>query len=74
MLLIAFGDIHMDLETVKRIPEIEEADYVVLTGDLTVNGGRRDAEKVLNSVSEMNSNLYAQIGNMDRKDTGCKIT
>jgi len=68
MLIIAFGDIHMDIEAVGRIPELDRADCVVLTGDLTVVGGRREARQVLDAVAARNPRLYAQIGNMDRKE------
>jgi Icc-related predicted phosphoesterase len=65
MLIIAFGDIHMERKRAKRIPEIEKADCVVLNGDLTVVGGREEAGSVLKSVSDLNPNVYAHIGNMD---------
>jgi Icc-related predicted phosphoesterase len=68
MLIIAFGDIHMDTKAIERIPELEQADCVVLTGDLTVVGGRREARRVLDAVAARNPRLYAQIGNMDRKE------
>jgi len=68
MLILAFGDIHMDLRAVGRVPDLERADCVVLTGDLTVLGGRREARQVLDAVAARNARVYAQIGNMDRKE------
>lgn len=68
MLILAFGDIHMDIRAVERIPEIDRADCVVITGDLTVLGGRPEARRVLDAVAARNPRLYAQIGNMDRRE------
>ncbi len=74
MLILAFGDIHMDTKAIERIPELEQADFVVLTGDLTVVGGRREARQVLDAVAARNPHLFAQIGNMDRKDVDDMLT
>jgi uncharacterized protein len=74
MVIIAFGDIHMDTKAIERIPGLELADCVVLTGDLTVAGGCREAGKVLDAVAARNSRIYAQIGNMDRKDVDGMLT
>jgi len=74
MLILAFGDIHMDIHAIGRIPELERADCVVLTGDLTVVGGRREARQVLDAVAARNPRLFAQIGNMDRKEVDDLLT
>jgi Icc-related predicted phosphoesterase len=65
MLIIAFGDVHMRPERAKGIPEIRRADCVVLNGDLTIRGGCAQALSVVAAISELNRNVYAQIGNMD---------
>ena len=65
MRIIAFGDIHMDTKQARKIPEIKTADCVVITGDLTLCGGRREAQEVLEPLSELHPRLYAMIGNMD---------
>jgi len=44
MRIIAFGDIHMDMNQARKIPEIKSVDCVVITGDLTLCGGRREAQ------------------------------
>jgi len=74
MLIIAFGDIHMDTGCLHRIPEIDRADCVVLTGDLTVVGGRREADQVLDAVCALNPRVYAQIGNMDRREVDALLS
>lgn len=70
MRIIAFGDVHMALGNFQQIPEIDKADLVVITGDLTNYGNRRDAEEVLTAVRAANSNLLALPGNLDEKDVG----
>ncbi len=74
MIIIAIGDIHMDTESIKRIPGIHKADCVVLTGDLTLVGGRREAGTVLDAVAALNPRIYAQIGNMDRCEVDVMLT
>ena len=74
MLIIAFGDIHLDTQAVGRIPGLERADCVVVTGDLTVLGGRPEARQVLDAVAARNPRLQALIGNMDRKEVDDLLT
>ena len=66
MLIIAFGDIHDEPPMAGRIPGLAEADYLVLTGDLTLWGGQREARAVLDALSDLHPRIYAQIGNMDK--------
>ncbi len=74
MLIIAFGDIHMRPEKARQIPEIGEADCVVLNGDLTIRGGCNHALRMVAAVSELNRTVYAQIGNMDERDVDAMFT
>lgn len=74
MLVIAFGDVHMKPDRAQRIPDIKEADFVVLTGDLTVWGWRTEARAVIEAVQGLNPNVYAQIGNMDRMQVDAMLT
>lgn len=67
-LWIALGDIHDDMSHFARIPELPEADGIIVTGDMTVGGGVKQAERVLFAIKEINPNILAQIGNMDRKE------
>ncbi len=68
MLIVAFGDVHMRPEKAAKIPEIRQADCVVVNGDLTIRGGRSEALSVVHAISGLNGKLYAQIGNMDEAE------
>lgn len=67
-LWIALGDIHDDMTQFARIPELPEADGIIVTGDMTVAGGIKQVERVLLAIHEVNPHIYAQIGNMDRME------
>ncbi|SHN60826.1 metallophosphoesterase family protein [Desulfovibrio litoralis] len=63
---IVIGDIHDDIARIGEIPGIKEAEAVIVSGDLTVCGGIKQAAKVIDAIAEYNNNILAQIGNMDR--------
>jgi Icc-related predicted phosphoesterase len=65
---IGFGDIHEDLSLLGDIPNISAADGVIISGDITNRGDTRRASELLDEVFRINSNIYAQIGNMDRPE------
>ena len=65
---IAIGDIHDDVTRLTDIPELPDADGIIVTGDMTVGGGVKQAERVLYAVQAANPHLLAQIGNMDRAE------
>ncbi len=67
-LWIALGDIHDDITLLEKIPELEGADGIIVTGDMTLGGGVKQAERVLYALEEKNPHLLAQIGNMDREE------
>lgn len=67
-LWIAVGDIHDDTGGFERIPELDQADGLIITGDLTMTGGARQAEKVMEALNRRNLPVLAQIGNMDRPE------
>jgi uncharacterized protein len=62
---IVFGDIHERIEAVERIDEVNLADGVFLSGDLTNVGTREEAGRIVSAVAAMNPRVLAQIGNMD---------
>jgi Icc-related predicted phosphoesterase len=64
--IIVFGDIHMSTEEIRNIPDAHTADLIILNGDLTNFGTRKDAQKVLDAIQAVNPNVLAQIGNLDR--------
>jgi Icc-related predicted phosphoesterase len=74
MLIIAFGDVHMQPERARRIPEIQRADCIVVNGDLTIRGKRPEALSVLDVLSELNDKVYAHIGNMDEAEVDVMFT
>jgi len=65
---IGIGDIHEDISLLNEIPGLNDAAGIIISGDITNRGGRRRASYLLKTVSEINFNIYAQIGNMDRAE------
>lgn len=65
---LAFGDIHDDIARLDDIPELNGAAGVIVTGDMTLGGGIRQAARVLEPIAGRVPLLYAQIGNMDRDE------
>ena len=74
MLIIAFGDVHMRTDRARDIPEIRKADCIVVTGDLTVRGGKREVMPVLEALAALSQKVYAQIGNMDKQEVDDLLT
>ncbi len=65
MKIIAFGDIHMDCRAIEKIPDLEHADLVIITGDLTNFGGKKDAMGIIEEIRRINPRCYAVHGNLD---------
>lgn len=65
---IVMGDLHDRADGLDAVRGLERADGVIVTGDLTVNGGVAQARNVLEKLVRFNAVLYAQIGNMDRAE------
>lgn len=65
MRILVIGDIHMSAENINRIDNVENADLIIINGDLTNYGSQRDAKQVLDTVMSANSNVLAQFGNLD---------
>lgn len=65
MRIVVFGDIHMSPGGIRNIPDAETADLIILNGDLTNFGTRKDAKKVLDAIFAVNLSVLAQIGNLD---------
>ena len=68
MRIIAFGDIHMAPANAGKIPAIDAADLLIVTGDITNYGNSLEAESVLNRLADLNSSLLAVAGNLDQPD------
>ena len=58
----------MDIGAVAGISDFATADYIIVTGDITNFGHRRDAEKVLAELATVNANILAVAGNLDQPD------
>ena len=65
---VILGDLHGRVRRVREIPELEKADGIILTGDLTTLGGTAAARHVIESVTAAHPAVFAQIGNMDRPE------
>ena len=65
---IVMGDLHDKAARLGEIQGLEEADGIIVTGDLTVTGGAAQARNVLEKLTRYNPVIYAQIGNMDRAE------
>lgn len=65
---LAFGDIHDDLSRLEEIPELDGAEGVIVTGDITLAGGVTQARRVLEAIAARVPRLLAQIGNMDKSE------
>jgi len=68
MRIIGFGDLHMDVAALDRIPGLREADCVLVSGDLTNFGGRDEARRMIEAVTRYNPRVYALFGNLDRPE------
>ncbi len=68
MNIIAFGDVHMDLGKFNKIPEIDKADLIIITGDFTNFGGRKEASQIFDEVVKINQNILALPGNLDQRE------
>jgi len=62
---IGFGDIHEDLSLLDDVPQLADADGVIISGDITNRGDSRRAGLLLDKIVSINPNIYALIGNMD---------
>lgn len=65
---IVVGDIHGEVDNFSKIPELAEADAIIVSGDLTNLGGAEEARKVMDVLKKAKLPIYAQIGNMDKPD------
>jgi Icc-related predicted phosphoesterase len=68
MRIVSFGDIHMSLRSIDQLaPQLELADLVIVSGDLTNFGGREDAEQVIAAVERHARQVLAVCGNLDQR-------
>jgi Icc-related predicted phosphoesterase len=73
--IISFGDIHENLSNLRPLKnELENADLVIVAGDLTNYNGRKAAEKVIEGIEKYNKNILAELGNLDQPDVDDYLT
>lgn len=65
---LAFGDIHDNTSCLGTIPELSGASGILVTGDLTMVGGVKQALRVLELLAAAVPALLAQPGNMDLRE------
>ena len=65
---LAFGDIHDDISRLEEIPELKGAAGILVTGDITLAGGVKQARRALEPMAGRVPLLLAQIGNMDQSE------
>ena len=68
MRILAFSDIHEHTDYIKQVSDISNASCIIVAGDLTYVGGKKQAKKVIDCIREYNPNVYAVAGNFDRKE------
>ncbi len=75
MKIVSFGDIHEDISNLKRLKdELETADVIIISGDLTNYNGRKEAKKVIEGIMKYNKNVLAQLGNLDKFEVNDYLT
>jgi len=69
MKIISFGDIHEDSGNLRLLKnELENADIVIVTGDLTNYSGKKESGKIIEEIMRYNENILAQMGNLDQPE------
>jgi hypothetical protein len=75
MEIIAVSDIHGDLAGIERLaPVLSEADLVLVLGDITNFGGRKEAWAVLDRLGKYSKKILAIPGNCDRPEVGALLS
>ncbi|MBW2366791.1 MAG: metallophosphoesterase family protein [Deltaproteobacteria bacterium] len=71
---IGIGDVHERIDNVRKIPNLSDAQAVLIAGDLTNVGGKAETLRILDEVGKINTCIYAQIGNMDTPAVAAVLT
>ena len=75
MKLITISDIHGSMSSVQAVlGEVEQADHVVIAGDISGSGGYRDAELILSAIEKKNNSILAVHGNWDDDNVIAMLT
>lgn len=66
MIVINIADIHGNSKPISELGEIlSSADLILLSGDITHFGGKKEAAQIINEIRNYNSNILAVTGNCD---------
>lgn len=71
---LTFGDLHDSTANISKIPDIEAAAGIIVSGDLTQLGGVLEAEKVFAALAALQKPVLAQTGNMDKPEIDAWLT
>jgi uncharacterized protein len=64
--VLAFSDLHGEFRAVEKVLQhVGAVDLLLIAGDLTTNGSRRDGEEALRKLGEQGRPLLVVAGNMD---------
>lgn len=74
MNIVVLTDIHGHLEAVRRVSQqLERADLVIVTGDITHFGGEKEMRAVVRAITDRCKRLYAVLGNCDYPEAGAYL-
>ncbi|MBF0224560.1 MAG: metallophosphoesterase family protein [Desulfobacterales bacterium] len=66
MIILSLSDIHGNISKIKNIKkEIESADIVLLSGDITNFGREKEIKEIISQIKSINSQILAVSGNCD---------
>ena len=69
MIVINIADIHGNAAPLSEMGDIlSSADLILLSGDITHFGGRKEASQIINQIRRYNSNILAVTGNCDTNE------
>lgn len=69
MIVINIADIHGNATPISEMGEVlSSADLILLSGDITHFGGRKEAAQIINQIRRYNSNILAVTGNCDTEE------
>lgn len=75
MKIVVIADIHGRIDNLSMLEdELHSADLVLLTGDITNFGRRREAERILDAVGALAQNIFAVPGNCDYPEVEAVLT
>lgn len=75
MKIIAMGDIHERVSALNIIADhIADADFSIITGDLTQFGNKEKALTVIEALERINPNMLVQVGNLDNFEIDAFLT